>query len=69
MAEAIVAETGAMLVHPYDDPHVIRGQGTIGLEIVADRPDLDAVIVPVGGGGLISGDRHRGQGAHARRSK
>ena len=53
--EAIIAETGATLVHPYDDPEVIRGQGTIGLEIMADRPDLDAVVVPVGGGGLISG--------------
>lgn len=53
--EAIIAETGATLVHPYDDPHVICGQGTIGLEIVADCPDLDVVVVPVGGGGLISG--------------
>jgi threonine dehydratase len=42
-------------VHPYDDPHVIRGQGTIGLEILAEGSDLDAVVVPVGGGGLISG--------------
>ena len=53
--EAIIARTGATLVHPYDDPDVIRGQGTIGLEILADRPDLDIVVVPVGGGGLISG--------------
>jgi len=53
--EAIVEETGATLIHPYDDPHIIAGQGTIGLEIVAGCPDLDAVIVPVGGGGLISG--------------
>jgi threonine dehydratase len=53
--EAIIARTGALLVHPYDDPHVIRGQGTIGLEILAAEPDLDAVVVPVGGGGLISG--------------
>ena len=53
--EAIIAKTGATLVHPYDDPDVIRGQGTIGLEILADRPDLDSVVVPVGGGGLISG--------------
>ncbi len=50
-----VARSGAVLVHPYDDRHVIAGQGTIGLEIIEDRPDLDAVIVPVGGGGLISG--------------
>jgi threonine dehydratase len=54
-AEAIAARTGATLVHPYDDPLIIRGQGTIGLEVMADQPNLDAVIVPVGGGGLISG--------------
>jgi threonine dehydratase len=53
--ESLIAETGATLVHPYDDPHVIRGQGTIGLEIMEDRADIDALIVPVGGGGLISG--------------
>ena len=55
VVEGRIAESGAVLVHPYDDPHVIAGQGTIGLEIVADQPDLDAVIVPVGGGGLIAG--------------
>jgi len=49
------AETGATLVHPYDDPEVIRGQGTIGLEMLADDADLDCVVVPVGGGGLIAG--------------
>lgn len=54
-AQAIIAETGATLIHPYDDPYVICGQGTIGLEILDDNPNLDAVIVPVGGGGLISG--------------
>ncbi len=54
-AEEIQTRTGATLVHPYDDPFVIRGQGTIGLELMADQPDLAAVIVPVGGGGLISG--------------
>jgi threonine dehydratase len=53
--EGIIADTGAVLVHPYNDPEVIRGQGTIGLEILADRPDLEMVVVPVGGGGLISG--------------
>ncbi len=53
--EALLADTGATLVHPYDDPHVIRGQGTIGLEILDEQPDLDAVVVPVGGGGLIAG--------------
>lgn len=46
---------GLTLVHPYDDPLVIAGQGTVGLEILEDLPDVDLVIVPVGGGGLISG--------------
>ena len=55
IVEEIVGRSGAVLVHPYDDARVIAGQGTIGLEIIADQPDLDAVIVPVGGGGLISG--------------
>ncbi len=48
-------ETGRTFVHPFDDPVVIAGQGTVGLEIVEDRPDVDVVVVPVGGGGLISG--------------
>ena len=43
------------LIHPYDDPSVIAGQGTIGLEILEDLPEVDAVIVPIGGGGLIAG--------------
>lgn len=46
---------GMTFVPPYDDPHIIAGQGTMGLEILEDVPDLDAVIVPVGGGGLASG--------------
>ncbi len=45
----------AMLVHPFNDEEVIAGQGTIGLEIASQLPDVDAVIVPIGGGGLISG--------------
>ena len=48
-------EYGYTFVHPFDDPLVIAGQGTIGLEILEEMPDVDAVIVPVGGGGLISG--------------
>jgi threonine dehydratase len=44
-----------IFVHPYDDPDIIAGQGTIGLEVLEDLPDIDAIIVPVGGGGLISG--------------
>ena len=51
----VVADTGAEIVHPYDDVRVIAGQGTAGLELLADVPDLDAVIAPVGGGGLMSG--------------
>ncbi|MEU8259434.1 threonine/serine dehydratase [Micromonospora sp. NPDC048999] len=54
-AERIAAGTGAALVPPFDDPRIIAGQGTIGLEIVADLSDVDVVLVPVGGGGLSSG--------------
>jgi threonine dehydratase len=54
-ADALATQRGLVQVHPYDDPAVIAGQGTIALEILADRPDLDTLIVPVGGGGLISG--------------
>lgn len=49
------AEHGYTLIHPFDHPQVIAGQGTIGLEILDDMPDVDAVVVPIGGGGLISG--------------
>lgn len=48
-------ETGATLVHPYADAHVIAGQGTIVLEVVQQAPELDVVITPIGGGGLMSG--------------
>ncbi len=48
-------EYGYTFVHPFDDPKVIAGQGTIGLEILEQMPDVEAVIVPIGGGGLISG--------------
>jgi threonine dehydratase len=56
-AEAIrlVEAEGRTYVHPYDDPHVIAGQGTCALEMLADDPDLDALVVPVGGGGLLAG--------------
>ena len=54
-AAEITAARGLTFVHPYDDPAVIAGQGTLGLEILKDAPDLDVVVVPVGGGGLISG--------------
>lgn len=48
-------ENGSTFIHPFDDEDVIAGQGTIGLEILSQLPDVDAVIVPIGGGGLISG--------------
>ncbi len=54
-ARDIQAETGATFVHAFDDERVIAGQGTIGLEILEDLADIDAVVVPIGGGGLISG--------------
>jgi threonine dehydratase len=54
-AQQVVAQTGAALVHPFDDPRVIAGQGTAALELLEDLPDLDAVACPVGGGGLLSG--------------
>ncbi len=54
-ADDLARERGFALVHPYDDPAVIAGQGTIALEMLADRPDLEVLLVPVGGGGLISG--------------
>jgi threonine dehydratase len=54
-AREICDETGAVFVHPYDDSMIIAGQGTVGLEIAEDRPDVDTVLVPVGGGGLSAG--------------
>jgi threonine dehydratase len=48
-------QTGRTLVHPFDDPLVLAGQGTVGLEIAEDLPDVDVVVVPVGGGGLVAG--------------
>ena len=55
LAASIGRERGLVYLHPFEDPLVIAGQGTIGLELLEDAPDLDAVIVPVGGGGLIAG--------------
>jgi threonine dehydratase len=51
----LIEETGRTLVHPFDDPLVIAGQGTVGVELAEDVPGLDLVVVPVGGGGLVSG--------------
>src|SRR5215467_13950907 len=55
-AEALAAERKLVWVHPYDDAHIIAGQGTIALEMLEEVPDLDALIVPIGGGGLIAGN-------------
>jgi threonine dehydratase len=54
-ADRLAAEKNLVWVHPYDDAHVIHGQGTIGMEMLAQQPDLDVLIVPVGGGGLVAG--------------
>ena len=51
----LAAQQGLVYVHPFDDPQVIAGQGTLGLEMLRARPDLDALVISVGGGGLISG--------------
>jgi threonine dehydratase len=53
--DELIASTGRTLVHPYDDPLVMAGQGTVGLEILDDLPNVDLVLVQVGGGGLVSG--------------
>jgi len=55
MCASVLAETGATLVHPYDDWRVIAGQGTAALELLDEVPDLDVVVTPLGGGGLLSG--------------
>jgi threonine dehydratase len=54
-AEALVEEKGFVLIHPYDDDKIIAGQGTIGIEMLEDEPGLDCIVVPIGGGGVISG--------------
>ncbi len=55
LAKARAAEAGLTFVHPFDDPEIVAGQGTLGLELLEDIPDLQTVIVPLGGGGLTSG--------------
>jgi threonine dehydratase len=54
-AAAVIAETGAVFVHPYNDLRVMAGQGTTGIELTEDCPDLEVILCPVGGGGLLSG--------------
>jgi threonine dehydratase len=55
MAKRLVADRGYTYIHPFDDVQLMTGQGTVGLEIYRDWPDVDVVIVPIGGGGLVSG--------------
>jgi len=54
-AHRLAREEGRVFIHPYDDPAVMAGQGTLALEMLEDVPDLDALVIPVGGGGLIAG--------------
>jgi threonine dehydratase len=58
----VVARTGATPVHPYNDPRIIAGQGTAALELMEEVPDLDVILAPVGGGGLLSGTAVAAQG-------
>src|SRR5579872_537583 len=54
-AQEFVAERGLTYIHPFDDPQLVAGQGTLGLEVYEDVPGVDVVVIPIGGGGLISG--------------
>ncbi len=63
-AGRFAADTGAVLVHPFDHPDILRGQGTVGLEVVQQVPDVATVLVSVGGGGLISGVATAVKGLH-----
>jgi threonine dehydratase len=56
VARQLERERGLSFIHPYDDPDVIRGQGTIALEMLAAQPELDVLVIPIGGGGLIAGN-------------
>jgi threonine dehydratase len=62
-AETIARERGLSFVHPYDDPRIIAGQGTIALEMLEEVPDLDVLVVPIGGGALIAGNAIAARGA------
>ena len=54
-AHGLATSLGLVFIHPYDDPAVIAGQGTLALEMLEDAPELDALVIPVGGGGLLAG--------------
>ena len=62
-------ETGAVLIHPFDHDDIVAGQGTCGLEILEQMPEVRTVLVPTGGGGLLAGHRDRDQGAAPRRTR
>ena len=66
-AHRLAAAEKLVFVHPYDDPRIIAGQGTIALEMIEDVPELDTLVVPVGGGGMLAGCARRGARAEARR--
>jgi threonine dehydratase len=59
---------GLTFIHPFDDPHIIAGQGTVALEMLEDKPDLDMLVIPIGGGGLIAGRRGSPPRRSSRRS-
>lgn len=63
-AKELVRDRGLTYVHPFDDLELIAGQGTLGLEVVQDWPDVDVIVVPIGGGGLISGVSMAAKGAN-----
>jgi threonine dehydratase len=65
-SEQIIADTGAVLIHPFDDTAVMAGQGTVALELLEQVPELDAMVCPIGGGGLISGTAVAAHGIDAR---
>lgn len=65
-AAAVQAETGATLIHPYEHPHVLAGHGTAALELFDEVPDLNVVVAPIGGGGLLSGTALVAAAAEAR---
>jgi len=65
-ARGLAAQRGAIYIHAFDDPAVIAGQGTVAREMLEDRPDLDAIVVPVGGGGLLAGSALAIAEAHAK---
>ena len=68
-ALALADGEGRVFIHPYDDPAVMAGQGTLALELLEDAPDLDALVIPVGGGGLLAGCAVAARGDAARASR